>query len=89
MPTAIQVGGGHCGTSMRDVCILPRYEWQCTGGDQLHRIGRTLYICSVDSSEDHSYVDLKGAQAEWFTEETPDIASILLVTTSTLYRTVV
>lgn len=51
---------------------------------KLRRVGRTLYICSIGHSEDHSDVDLTGAQAEWIKEETPDIASVLLVTRRSL-----
>lgn len=81
----IQFGGGNSLTCTADICIIPRYELNSLT-QRLRRIGRTLHICSIGHSEDHSDIDLHGAHADWIAEGTPDIASILLTFPATNAR---
>ena len=53
---------------------------------KLHFIGKMLCIQSPGLSEDHSEIDLTGAEAELITEETPELASVLLVCTGCSLR---
>jgi len=81
----IQFGGGNGLTCTGDICIIPRYEVNPLT-KKLRRIGRTLHICSIGHSEDHSDIDLHGAQADWIAESTADVASILLTFPATNAR---
>lgn len=65
-------------TSTRDVCILPRFE-QNPATKELTRVGKTLYIRSTGTSEDHSEIDLSGADAKLTEEKSANIATVLLV----------